>query len=157
MFAKAIDGDEQIRNEESDEEMKRVTSSEVCRMLMKVIADITELYSPPRVVEEGKKWGLAPGESMDLLTGWDFNLDSHKEAAKQHIRRVKPKLVIGSPMCKMFSSLQNMNSNRWTPAWEEEYKKAEEHVRFMMEIYEIQRSQGGWFLHEHPATARNGT
>ena len=68
---------------------------------------------------------------------------------------MKPKLVIGSPMCKMFSSLQNMNSNRWTPEWEEEYKKAEEHVRFIMEIYEIQRNQGGWFLHEHPATAKS--
>jgi hypothetical protein len=73
LFVQAMDGDEQMQDQEQNEEMKRITSSKVCKMRMKVIADITELYSPPRVVEEGKKWGLAPGESMDLLTGWDFS------------------------------------------------------------------------------------
>ena len=33
------------------------------------IVDITEVFSPPRVVIQGEKLGLRAGSSMDLLTG----------------------------------------------------------------------------------------
>jgi hypothetical protein len=122
-------------------------------MILKLTTDIAEMYSPPRVVEEAKKWGLSPGESMDLLTGWDFDREEHKEAARSYVKRVKPRLVIGSPMCRMFSSLRNLNKNKGSPEWEEEYKKAEKHVEFMMEIYKMQIDEGRLFLHEHPLTA----
>ena len=35
--------------------------------------DIMEVYSPPRVTVEAKKFGLRAGEAMDLVTGYDFN------------------------------------------------------------------------------------
>ena len=36
--------------------------------------DITEIFSPERVVKEAKKYGLSPGLSMDLTNGWDFRI-----------------------------------------------------------------------------------
>ena len=36
--------------------------------------DVAEIYSPPRVTREAKKWGLEAGDAMDLTTGWDFNI-----------------------------------------------------------------------------------
>ena len=36
------------------------------------IVDITEVFSPPRVVAQGEKLGLRAGSSMDLMTGWNF-------------------------------------------------------------------------------------
>ena len=42
------------------------------------IVDISEVFSPPRVVMQGLKIGLKAGSSMDLLTGWDFNLESNR-------------------------------------------------------------------------------
>ena len=38
---------------------------------------------------------------------------------------------------------------------EEEYKKEEKHVEFMMEIYQMQIDGGRYFLHEHPLTAKS--
>ena len=38
------------------------------------IVDITEVFSPPRVVMQGMQIGLKAGSSMDLLTGWNFEM-----------------------------------------------------------------------------------
>ena len=35
------------------------------------IVDITEVFTPPRVLIQGEKLGLCAGSSMDLLTGWN--------------------------------------------------------------------------------------
>ena len=40
-------------------------------------ADITDMYSPERVNRVAAELGLVKGLSMDLLTGWDFNLSDH--------------------------------------------------------------------------------
>ena len=56
--------------------------------------------------------GLLVGQSMDLTTGLDLTLSRHRNAAREYLRRAKPKLVIGSPMCTMFSSLQNLTKDK---------------------------------------------
>ena len=68
--------------------------------------DVCEVFSPPRVGLEGKRYGLTPGDAMDLTTGWDFNLKSHQEKAERYIDEQKPLVVIGSPPCTPFSQLQ---------------------------------------------------
>ena len=72
--------------------------------------DITEAYSPPRVTKEARKFGLEVGEAMDLTTGWDFRLKADRDRAEAYLDKHKPLLVIGSPECKMFSSLQNLTA-----------------------------------------------
>ena len=71
--------------------------------------DVCEVFSPPRVGEEGKRYGLTPGDAMDLTTGWDFNLKSHRDTAERYIDEQKPLVVIGSPPCTPFSQLQSLN------------------------------------------------
>ena len=71
--------------------------------------DLCEVFSPPRVVREAKRYGLSPGEAMDLTTGWDFNLESHRKAAEEYVDREKPLAIIGSPPCTPFSQLQSLS------------------------------------------------
>ena len=69
--------------------------------------DVTEMYSPPRVTIEAKKFGLRPGEAMDLLTGYDFDREEDRKKAWEHIETEKPKLIVGprnaecSVLCKI--------------------------------------------------------
>ena len=42
---------------------------------------ITEIYSPERVAQVARTFGLVSGSSMDLTNGCDFNLDDHKRLA----------------------------------------------------------------------------
>ena len=41
--------------------------------------DVMEIYSPPRVTVQAKKYGLRSGEAMDLATGYDFNNPEGRE------------------------------------------------------------------------------
>ena len=63
------------------------------------IVDITEVFSPPRVAMQGMQIGLTAGSSMDLLTGWNFELKSDRDRAIRQIDEEKPMFVIGSPPC----------------------------------------------------------
>ena len=132
-----------------EEDLMDLGDSDIVNSLKNI--DITEMYSPPRVTVEGEKFGLKAGEAMDLSTGWDFRRKDHRDLAMRHVLEKKPKLVIGSPMCTMFSVLQNWSA--WTPEKERRWVEAKAHIDFMMEIYKVQDDAGRWFLHEHPASA----
>ena len=45
------------------------------------IVDISEMFSPPRVVVQGMKIEFKGGSSMDLFTGWIFELKSDRDRA----------------------------------------------------------------------------
>jgi len=118
--------------------------------------DLVEMYSPERIATVAREKGLRAGLSMDLLTGWNFDREQDREEARRYVRRVKPMVVVGSPMCTAFSQLQNLNwgkSEERDEKMREALKKACRHMEFMMEIYQIQIDGGRYFLHEHPATA----
>ena len=126
-----------------EEDPMEVEEESKVQMLFKVIArieeqqlreliksnspDLAELYIPPRVVKEAAKYNRMAGASMDLTDGWGFNLKSHGDAAERYVREVKPKLLIGSPECRMFSALQNLRE--WGKRAAEELEAAKEHVR----------------------------
>ena len=73
---------------------------------------VTEVYSPPRVVRFVDKHGLKPGHSTDIKCcdeqgrPWDLNEHQQRNKLIQLVVQTKPILVIGSPMCTMFSILQ---------------------------------------------------
>ena len=113
--------------------------------------DVAEVYSTPRVIVEAKKFSLRPGEAMDLRTGFDSNKPADRERAKQKIRESKPRLLIGSPECTMFSALQNLSG--WTLGEAKKLQEAKSHMKFMCELYEEQVQQGRWIQHEHPVGA----
>ena len=62
-------------------------------------------------------------------------------------------MLIGSPMCKMFSSLQNLSKKTWNQERQSEYVEAIEHIRFVVSLYKEQVDEGRLLLHKHPAGA----
>ena len=89
------------------------------------VVDVVEMYSPPRRTP----------------VGWDFRLPP---------RKVRPKLVAGSPGCTVSSQLQNLCGSHWDRHRRDRLEEAQNHVRFIVEVYWEQVNHGRWFLHEHP-------
>ena len=121
---------------------------------------ICEIYSPPRVVPHAVQAGFHQGWSLDFTTrdstgqAWDFSQAACRAAARKMVIEQRPLLLIGSPMCTWFSILQELRGSRkQTAAWQEGYRKAVEHMKFVFELYDLQVQGGRYFLHEHPASA----
>ena len=68
-----------------------------------ICVDITEVFSPERVAQVARKFGLSAGSSMGLTKGWDFNREGHKREAWNKVREEAPILLIGSPACMYLS------------------------------------------------------
>jgi hypothetical protein len=64
---------------------------------------------------------------------------------------MKPEVVVGSPMCTMFSTLQSFTP--WTRKKRQEYQQAVKHTEFVASIYKIQIEGGRYILHEQPIGA----
>ena len=113
---------------------------------------VSEIYSPPRIAPRAEARGFAPGWSLDLTTSgpdgapWDFSKHECREKARQLIRKSRPLLLVGSPMCTWFSILQNLNKGKVDPAeWQKGYDQAVEHIKFVFELYDMQ-VRGGRYL-----------
>ena len=52
-----------------------------------VQADVSEIYSPPRVTIVAAKTGLNPGSAMDLRTGYDFTRKADQDTSKKMLRK----------------------------------------------------------------------
>ena len=98
---------------------------------------------------------------MDLLTGWDFEKKEDQNRCIEQVLREKPMLVVGSPPCTYFSTLQELNkfNQRFNLEWMEKFNmnlvKAIEHIKFCIKIYLIQMEAGRNFLHEPPWGAKS--
>lgn len=96
---------------------------------------------------------------MDLKPGWDFTKEKDRAIARDMMERDQPQLIIGSPPCTAFSSLQKMNEAKWRgqPGKEKQrhkvWSEAVKHAEFCLELYRYQLQHGGRFLHEHPLGA----
>ena len=85
---------------------------------------------------------------------WDFSRHECREKARQLIHKTRPLLLVGSPMCTWFSVLQNLHKKKiGATKWEEGYRRAVEHIKFVFELYDLQVRGGRYLLHEHPAGA----
>jgi len=154
-----------------DEDARAMTKGfrlEECRMAMETMRsclqsqyDLAEIYSPPRVVTEAKGMGMKGGFSLDFSAPdpdgyiWDFSRHECRQKAFKLIRESRPYMIIGSPECTPFSTIQNLNMR--TPEGKEKVEKAreegEKHLEFCCKIYAMQIAAGRYFIHEHPLTA----
>jgi hypothetical protein len=122
-------------------------------------AAVVELYSPPQVTMTlPAGTGLVAGSTFDLHADvdgvkWDFEKPQDRKRAWERIRAEEPFLVIGSPPCTMFSSLQNLNAEKGKVEWEKRRRAAEVLLVFAAAVYKLQVLAGRHFLHEHPAGA----
>ena len=119
--------------------------------------DITEVYSPARVTKLCERYGLIPGDSFDLRTGYDLSDPQTQARVVRRVNETKPKLLIGSPPCTMFSRLQQLNIHVQGPEWklkfDTERVKAVEHIKCCIRLFRLQRNRGDYFLFEHPESA----
>ena len=121
------------------------------------LCDDAEIFSPPRTTLRAMQRGFKGGFSLDVLhedpwTGrkWDLRDAKTKEAARNLVRRVKPKLLIASPPCTLFSQLQNLSGGVKD---RERWNEAVQMVEFAVELCLLQHRAGRRFVFEHPAGA----
>ena len=87
----------------------------------KTTNDVSEVYSPPRVTEVAEATGLRAGWALDLTVNkddgepWDLSKPENQVAALKMQEEEAPLLLIASPMCAAFSSLQHLNYRKMTP------------------------------------------
>ena len=152
--------------EESAKKRRAVAQDSDGLMSMKVVnGKVCEVYSPPRVAAQAKSHhGLRQGWSLDLTVNdedglpWDFNNPQKRMKAEAMLKRDRPGLLIGSPMCTAFSIIQNMNRAKMGEVrFKDVMDQAMKHLEFCCKLYKMQHSQGGYFLHEHPASASSWT
>ena len=128
--------------------------------------DVSEVYSNPRIVQEAaiRSYGglqLKPGWSLDLtlndpMTGepWDLSKAAVRQRVRKLVVETKPFMLIGSPPCTLFSTLQNLSrGKRDNEKFEKEMNIAKKHIWFCIELYQLQMEGGRYFLHEHPEGA----
>ena len=94
------------------------------RMFERKGPDVSEIFSQPRITQEAAMQEhcgvrLRPGWSLDLtrhdpLTNrpWDLSKHGVRERVRKLVRRTKPFMLIGSPPCTMFSSLQSLSKDK---------------------------------------------
>lgn len=128
---------------------------------------VSELYSPPRVTSELQRMRqfcpgmvLWPGSTFDLASdengqSYDLLLARDRQRVRERIQTEKPWLVIGSPPCRDYSTLNEGLNFRKMPEEEVRRRLAARavHLHFALEIYRLQLKGGRHFLHEHPAGA----
>ncbi len=123
--------------------------------------DVAEIYSPPRITKAAKEMGLDAGWALDLTEvdptdglPWDFSDAKKRSKAKEMLNKDKPLVLIASPMCGPFSSLQQWNYHGKTKKEiEGTLAPALEHLKFTMEMCLEQYRAGRLFVFEHPVSA----
>ena len=125
---------------------------------------VCEVFSPPRLTNLLSKFPsqyLAPGFSLDLTCvdpadgePWDFDRIDKQERAMLLVKRVRPMFLVGSPVCKAWSSWQALNEAKGnSDLLQRERARSLIHLQFCIELYKEQMNNGRFFLHEHPEFA----
>ena len=126
---------------------------------MLMSADVTEIFSPERLEAVCKEFGLKPGISMDIKSGYDFDNKKDRDRCWEAIERDKPTMVIGSPPCTLLSKLQELNKfmytdkRMWMLKFQERMEQAKRYVEFCAKVYQYQIDNNRYVLHEHPYLA----
>ena len=58
--------------------------------------DVSEIFSPPRLTEKCRNYGLLPGYAVDLETGWNLLNPNHVKSLERILDEEDPYLVTGS-------------------------------------------------------------
>ena len=67
---------------------------------------------------------------------WDSTVAANRLRAKRLLKSERPQLLVGSPMCTLFSQMQNLNRAKMgEEAFQEKLEKALAHMEFACELY----------------------
>lgn len=119
--------------------------------------DVSEVFSPPRVTKLAGEVGLKGGYSLDkeyedpvTRKKWDFTRPKDQGQLWGLLKRRPSRLLISSPPCTTFSSLQRL---RKTSMPEEVKAEGLQLLRIGVKACVLQVKSGGQFIFEHPAGA----
>lgn len=121
--------------------------------------EITWVYSPVRVNAVAEEFGLRKRSPLDLRTGFDSSKQADRTRAWKITVDEDPFVVIGSPVCAMFSAWQSVAAARvagneaWQRQHSEKLEAARMPVEFGCKICMVQPNGGKHFIHEHPWSA----
>ena len=116
--------------------------------------DVMELFSMPRLVPVCKEMGMLAELSLDLKTGWDCTREDMRALALEAIGVRKPKVIMLSPPCTMYSALQRSMKNRVDPLKSAiRLEEADGFMDFTKDVAVKQAEEGRGFIFEHPASA----
>ena len=104
--------------------------------------------------------GQTAGSAMDLTTvdedgmPWDFSVTSNQKKAMKRWEEERPWLLVVSPPCTMFSTLQNLTlEKRDADEVRKQLKEAVKHLTFAVYMCLKQAAEGRKFMFEHPVAA----
>ena len=113
-----------------------------------------EVYSPPRVIPFVGELGCPGGLSAYLITGWSFVKADARIAIVIEVKVCRPRVLILSPPCTWFSSLQNLNWWKLPREYrEQQLREVILHVEFSCFLMRLQIHAGRKVIFEHPKTA----
>ena len=121
---------------------------------------VTEAYSPERVTARAKQFGLRPGDVFDVTCNdedcnpYDLSKPEMRQTVRRRIQQRRPRVLIGSPFCTMFSQMLRISWHNMDLA--ERTRRMEEsrmHLNFDCELYLDKVRAGCYFTYEHPQQA----
>ena len=133
----------------------RKAHAEVERTQESFKVELSEVYSPPRIVQTARRSGLRCGGSYDIKTGYDLNETEDYQRMWNELTRDDPELTCVSPPCTPFSVLQELNFPKMD--WDDALWLVGEgvhHVTVGAEVCWWQHQRGKLFAFEHPPTSR---
>ena len=121
---------------------------------------IWEVYAGEgRITKTANRREDCVGIRFSKEDGWDFSNPAHRRAFFRKQNKEKPDAVIYSPVCKLWSPMQELNRTKSVVyAANLEIKRQEDHethLTFVAVGYEKQRREGRIALVEHPWSARS--
>jgi len=148
-----------VKTKEPDDEEGLIRMKESDNMRRNGKYAVVEVFSPPRIAARARERGLSGGWSLDWMhtcpvTGmkWDLSQEHTQKRAMGMLRRDKPKLVVCSPPCTMFSMLQFLTGDPKLRC-PVKYAEALKLLNFAVRVCEEQRKAGRLFVFEHPLSA----
>lgn len=116
--------------------------------------DVAEIYSPCRVLAHTSTLSLRGELSVDKLTGWDLNTECDRKRLARTLAQRRPRVLVLSPPCTMFSALQATNWFRMQrQSREARWEEAIVHLQLTVFLCTWQHLNQRGFIFEHPATA----
>lgn len=119
------------------------------------IADVAELFSPPRLTLVAWKFGLSGGSAFDLLCNHDLATIAGRASVWAYVKKFKPRVLVTSAPCTMYSALYQLwNRAKMNPAtYQRRRAAANSLLSWSMTLCRHQHDTGNFYLHEHPASA----
>ena len=153
MLERSINELKEAQKEAADEE--RQGRVDLCSVQEGSKYDIAELFSPVRMTGMAKEFDLRGGWSIDdrctdPITGrtYGFRTKKDQNEVRKMIRKDRPLVLTVSPPCTLFS-IANQG-----PIDPRELAGAVEMIKRSMEMCDIQRREGRYFVFEQPQGSR---